>query len=310
MPFVPVLWYDGETKPPGGMCMRYAKRVWHAVLRLSVRLAQDRVAEWAAQFSFYLMLALFPLLALVTTLASRIALIKLDVMPQLADILPGAAFEVVQGAMRDITVSQRPGVLPVTMIIALWAASSGVFALSKGLNMAHRMQETRKPWVVRGLCLLFTVLIVVSIFTEILMIVFGDYILERGATLLRISVPLLTLGRVLRIIVPVGVVFLTLGLMYWLIPAHRMRFRHVLPGALFATFSWMGTSWLFSIYVARFANYSRFYGSLGGVIILMIWIFLSSLTLLMGSEVNALLEHLRAGYGAEGQQADGQDQVD
>jgi len=286
--------------------MYVAKRIWNAVLRLSVRLAQDRVAEWAAQFSFYLMLALFPLLALVTTLASRIALVNLDVMSQLSTVLPAAAFEVVQGAVHDMTVSQKPGVLPVTMFIALWAASSGVFALSKGLNMAHRTKETRKPWVVRGLCLLFTALIVVSIFTEILMIVFGDYILERGAALLQISVPLLTLGRVLRIVVPIGVVFITLGLMYWLIPAHRLRFRHVLPGALFATFSWMGISWLFSIYVARFANYSRFYGSLGGVIILMIWIFLSSLTLLMGSEVNALLEHLRAGGQGDGQaKADG-----
>mgnify|MGYP004706750339 CR=1 FL=1 len=89
-----------------------------------------------------------------------------------------------------------------------------------------------------------------------------------------------------------SVVFFTLSLMYRLIPAHRLRLRQVMPGALFSTVSWLGTSWLFSLYVSRFANYSRFYGSLGGVIILMIWIYLSSITLLMGSEVNALLERI------------------
>jgi len=260
------------------------------LLRLLRRIAQDRVYEWAAQFSFYLMLALFPFLALLTNLASRTRLVGDQVMAQLSNVLPYEAYELVSNTVRDITETEKPQLLSISMVVALWAASSGVFALSKGLNMAHRVNETRKPWMVRGLCVLFTLSIVASIMTEILMIVFGDFILDRMTLLFHVAVPFITLGRIIRIVVPVGVVFLTLALLFLLIPNRRTRFRNVIPGALFSTFIWMGSSWLFSIYVSRFANYSRFYGSLGGVIILMIWIFISSITLLMGSEVNALLE--------------------
>ena len=272
--------------------MRLAGNIWRVINGVFRRIGQDRVLEWAAQFSFYLMLALFPFLALLTNVAAQTRLFGVDMLAQLADILPAAAFDVVMGVVRDITATQKPGVLSVSMIVALWASSTGVFALSKGLNMAHRAKETRNPWVVRGWCLLFILLIVLSIFTEVLLILFGDYILEKMATLFHVSTPFLLIGQMLRVVLPVGVVFFTLSLMYRLIPAHRLRLRQVMPGALFSTVSWLGTSWLFSLYVSRFANYSRFYGSLGGVIILMIWIYLSSITLLMGSEVNALLERI------------------
>lgn len=282
--------------------MRLAGKAWRLMEGVARRIEQDRILEWAAQFSFYLMLALFPFLALLTNLATQTRLFEMDLLAQLADVLPRAAYEVVIGAVKDITATQKPGVLSVSMVVALWASSAGIFALSKGLNMAHRAKETRKVWVVRGWCLLFILLIVVSIFVEILMILFGDFILDKMATLFHVSDPFLLAGQILRIVLPIGLVFFTLTLMYRLIPAHRIRIYQVMPGALFATVSWMGTSWLFSLYVSRFANYSRFYGSLGGVIILMIWIYLSSITLLMGSEVNALLERVKAKKDPESSQ--------
>lgn len=269
--------------------MHLVSRTYLLVLRFFKRISQDRVSEWAAQFSFYLMLAFFPFLVMLTNLASQTQLVGAKVLTQLENVLPLEAYELVVDTVHDITVTQKPGLLSASMVVALWAASSGVFALSKGLNMANKVVETRKPWVVRGLCVLFTLLIVVSIFVEILMIVFGDFILDKMASLFQVSTPFLTAGRLIRIIVPIGVVFITLALMFFLIPSRRVRFRMVLPGALFSTFFWMGTSWLFSLYVAMFGRYSRFYGGLGGVIILMIWIFISSITLLMGNEVNALL---------------------
>ena len=269
--------------------MHFVSRTYLFALRFLKRISQDRVSEWAAQFSYYLMLAIFPFLVMLTNLAAQTQLVGTKVLSQLENVLPTEAYELVLETVHDITVTQKPGLLSASMVVALWAASSGVFALSRGLNMANKVVETRKPWVVRGLCVLFTLLIVVSIFLEILMIVFGDFILDKVATLFQVSTPFLMAGRLLRIIVPFGVVFITLALMFFLIPSRRVRFRRVLPGALFSTFFWMGTSWLFSLYVTMFGSYSRVYGGLGGVIILMIWIFISSFTLLMGNEVNALL---------------------
>jgi membrane protein len=271
--------------------MHLVSQTYRFITRFIRRTGQDRVLEWAAQFSFYLMLAFFPFLVLLTNLASQTQLVGVKVLTQLANVLPLEAYELVLDTVTDITISQKPGILSISMVVALWAASSGVFALSKGLNMANKVVETRKPWMVRGLCILFTLLIVVSFFTEILMIVFGDFILDKISSLFRVAAPFLLLGRLIRIIVPIGVVFITLAMMFILIPSRRVRFRLVLPGALFSTFFWMGTSWLFSLYVDRFGRYSRIYGGLGGVIILMIWIFISSITLLMGNEVNNLLFH-------------------
>ncbi len=272
--------------------MRSIKATIGMINRFFDRLQKDRVFEWAAQFSFYLILAFFPFVVLLTILASRTVLVGDQAILQLSTVLPKEAFETVVSTIRDITMTRKPGLLSASMVVALWAASSGVFALSKGLNMAHKAEETRKLWLVRLLSLLFTLLIIISIFTEILMIVLGDFILDKMAHLFEISAPFITLGRILRVIVPVGVVFLILALMYFVIPNHRLRFKKVLPGALFSTILWMGTSWLFSLYVARFGQYSVYYGSLGGVIILMIWIYISSITLIMGSEVNALVERL------------------
>jgi membrane protein len=270
--------------------MRFAKKMYHMIYQFLLHLHRDRVTEWAAQFSFYIMLAIFPFLVLLTNLASQTTQYGENILMQLSLVLPAEAYEIVSNTIHDITVSQKPSVLSASMIVALWAASSGIFALSKGLNMACKAEETRKPWTVRGLCVVFTLLIILSFFTEILLIVFGDFILDKISAIFQVPIPFIILGRVIRIIVPLGIVFITLALMYYLIPSRRRPFRSVLPGALFSTFTWMGSSWLFSLYVQYFGKYSRFYGSLGGVIILMIWIYISSITLLMGSELNALLE--------------------
>ncbi len=273
--------------------MKYAHQTWRFLLHFLARIRQDRVMEWAAQFSFYLMLALFPFLALLTSLASQTRLMEDNFLEQLSGVLPPQAYEVVINAVNDITASQKPGVLTLSVFVALWAASNGVFQLSKGLNMAHKVKEKRKTWAVRGLSLLFIFMIIGLIFMQILLILFGNFILSKLALLFPTATLFLTIGRVIRVLAPIMMVFLTLSLMYFFIPSHRVPFRSVMPGALFTTVVWMASSWLFSIYVARFADYSRFYGSLGGVIVLMIWIFISSITLLMGSEVNDLLEGAR-----------------
>ncbi len=264
------------------------------IKELYQRFRDDEISSLGAVFTFYLILAFFPFLIILANLATYTDLVGDKALLQLAAVLPTQAYQLVYNTVHEIMSANRSNVLSVSTVACLWAASNGFMAIARGLNKAYDVKETRKFWLLRILAIVYTLLLIASNLLGIIMVVFGELILESIAIPMRLSVLTVLLSNVIRITLPMLVCFLVFALMNLYIPNRRLTFKQVMPGALISTFLWMAGSLLFSYYVSNFANYTRTYGSLGGVIILILWIYLTSFVLLIGSEVNATSAALRA----------------
>ena len=264
------------------------------IKELYQRFRDDEISSLGAVFTFYLILAFFPFLIILANLATYTDLVGDKALLQLAAVLPTQAYQLVYNTVHEIMSANRSNVLSVSTVACLWAASNGFMAIARGLNKAYDVKETRKFWLLRILAIVYTLLLIASNLLGIIMVVFGELILESIAIPMRLSVLTVLLSNVIRITLPMLVCFLVFALMNLYIPNRRLTFKQVMPGALISTFLWMAGSLLFSYYVSNFANYTRTYGSLGGVFILILWIYLTSFVLLIGSEVNATSAALRA----------------
>lgn len=253
------------------------------------QLKNDPIHDWAATLAFYFMLSIFPLLifllALVAYLPIQIeqvyAFIEAYVPDELAHLLTTTVFDIVQ--------EPKGGLLSFGILGTIWSASNGMNALVRALNRAHNIDETRSFIKQRLLSIFMTLGMIVVLVVTLLLPVFGRVILEWIASI--ISLPTTSFEFLNRIRWIVGIAIMTIVLMviYTIAPNKRIRYSQVMIGAIFATTSWQLISYLFSIYIENFANYSATYGSLGGVIILMLWFFLSGYILVMGGEINAAL---------------------
>lgn len=264
-------------------------KAFHFFRELYVRIRDDDVLALGATFAYHLLLSLFPFLLFLAAIASYTPLSHGDAFGDISTIVPTEALQVIQSTLVEIADGNRTNILSISMLVTIWLASNGFAAVARGLNKAYDTEETRGFIKVRALSLLFVPLIALGILLETVAVVFGNVLLCRISKALGWSCAGVTLAHALRFVLPLVLLVLIFSLLYAIIPNRRLRIKQVLPGALFASAVWALASLAFSFYVDRFANYSRLYGSLGGVVILMIWLYLSSVVLLIGSELNAVL---------------------
>ena len=265
------------------------QKAFHFSKELYVRIRDDDVPALGATFAYHLLLSMFPFLLFLAAIASYTPLSHGDAFGDLSAIVPTDALRVVQSTLLEIADGNRTNILSLSMLITIWLASNGFAAVARGLNKAYDITETRGFIKVRALSLLFVPLIALGILLETVAVVFGNVLLCRISKALCWSSAGVTLVHMLRFVLPLVLLVGIFSLLYAIIPNRRLRFRQVFPGAVFASAVWALASLAFSFYVDRFANYARLYGSLGGVVILLVWLYLTSVVLLVGSEINAVL---------------------
>lgn len=178
--------------------------------------------------------------------------------------------------------------MTVGILGTIWSASNGINAFIKVSNQAFEVEETRSFIKARGIAILLTIGVLLAAISSIILLVFGDAIINFLISFIGISEGtgfILQISRLVMVIVIVTIILLGL---YRFAPNKRLPFRHILPGTLTASILWLVSSFAFSIYVSNFGNYSATYGSLGGIIILMIWFFLTGIILLVGALLNSM----------------------
>lgn len=263
------------------------KTSYKAVLKnVLYRINDDDIFALAAQLAYSLILAFFPFLIFLLTLVGYSKIEAEDVIIGLSKILPKEAFNLVERTITDLTVNKSIGLLSFGLIVALWTASSGFSAIIKGLNKAYDEKENRSYIKVSILCLFFALAVAVIIFLAVALFIFGEIngkILYKTFGLKNFII----IWNYLRYILSLVILTCIFMLLYKFTPSRRLRIKEVLPGSIFTTVAFIITSILFSFYVNNFGNYSRLYGSIGAVIMLMTWIYLLSLILLLGGELNA-----------------------
>lgn len=269
------------------------KKTHTFIKSLILRIKNDEVSALGAQFAYHLIMSLFPFLLFLATLATYAPVSAEDALIELSSIVPPEALKVLKHTLNEISGTNRPNVLSLSMLVTIYLASNGFAALTRGLNKAYDVTETRGFFKVRILSLLFVPLVSLGILIEATAVIFGNVILCRLSDVFCRSAGRLAMVQVLRILFPFLTMVLIFSLLYMEIPNKKLTFRQSLPGAAFSSAAWFLASFAFSFYVNRFADYSRLYGSLGGVMILFIWLYLTSIVLLIGSEINAEFDIVR-----------------
>jgi membrane protein len=260
--------------------------------RLVNRINQDKIFGRAAQLSYYFLLALFPLLLFLINILGYLAqqgtLFRDKLLVYVAALMPASAFLLVHNTLDEVSAASGKGKLSFGLLAALWAASNGMGAISDTLNLAYNVREKRPWWKVRLICIGLTVALAILILAALAIVLYGGTIGEALATRYGFSNLFTIVWKIVQWPIALLFVLTTFNLVYNFapnIPGHARRW--ITPGAFVGVGLWLLVSFGFRLYLGFFDSYSVTYGSLGAVIILMLWFYLSGVAILIGGEVNS-----------------------
>lgn len=274
---------------------------WKRFLReLYQEINDDDIFNGAAALGFWLTLAVFPAMIFLMAILPYLPVARVDqaIMDLLRQALPDTAAQMFAGVVEEVTREQRGGVLSFGLVATFWAASAGMYAVMQQLNVTYDVTEGRSFLKARGtslgLSLLFGVLVVGAFSLVVLGGVMQDWIGNHFGT----SDLLLDFFALFRWVMIVLALLLGFALIYYLGPDVEQEFRFITPGSVLAALLLVAASLAFKVYATNFGDYNATYGSIGAVIILMLWLYIAGLVILLGSEINALIEH----YAPEGKE--------
>ncbi|MEU8841747.1 YihY/virulence factor BrkB family protein [Streptomyces roseus] len=278
------------------------KKSWSAVLKRTFKEFQDdELADRAAALTYYSVLSLFPaLLVLVSLLGVAGESATQSVLDNLQRLTPGAARDIVSGAVRQLHGGTGAGsVLAVVgLIAAVWSASGYIAAFIRSSNAVYDVPEGRPVWKVLPLRLALTVGLMVMATASALIVVFTGSLARRAGDALGLGETAVTVWSIAKWPVLVLLVTVMIAVLYWAAPNARGRgFRWVTPGSFLALVIWMAASAGFALYVANFGSYNKTYGTLAGVIVFLIWLWITNLAILLGLEFDAEMSRERAIVG-------------
>lgn len=260
------------------------------------RFNNDEVTALAAQLTYYFILAFFPFLVFVLTLAGFTPVTDNQILSKLTGMLPESSYNMLTEIINEVLSKRSETLLSIGMIATLWISSNGLYALIRGLNKAFDSKETRPFWKLRGLAVLYTTGLAITIILSFAAIIFGRTIGMYLFNIAGFSVFFKPVWNIVRYLLSLLTILIILGTLYYILPNKKLSFGQILPGAIFSTLAWIIISFIFSCYINNFSNYSNIYGSIGGIIVLLIWLYWTSIILILGGEINATLAFNKINY--------------
>ncbi len=267
---------------------------------------KDELLGRAAQLSYYALLALFPALIFLTALMGLFSVQSFmpELMSYLRNVLPADALSMVQRFLTQVAEGSGANILSLGALGALWASSSGVTAIMDALNVVFGVKEDRRPfWRVRLTAIVLTTGLAGFVIMSLALVLYGPTIGRWIADLMGFDVVFTWIWNVLQWPVIATLMLIVVAAIYHICPDRRhKRWRWVTPGSVFAVLMWLLVSLGFKAYVDNFGDYNKVYGSIAGVIVLMLWFYWSGMVLLLGGEINAEIEKAAAdGKAAAGE---------
>ena len=252
-------------------------------------ISANDVTGLAAQIAYYFLLSLFPLLIFTVTLLPYLPVEQADLLGVVRDFAPGETMSMIEDTLQDVMSNRNSGLLSVSIIATMWSASNGMNAIVKSLNRAYDVGETRSFIVTRLMSILLTLGMILVFVVALLLPVFGKQIGLLLFSQFGFSEQFLSVWNAIRWAISPIILFIVFVGLYYFAPSKRIKCLSAFPGAIFATLGWVLVSLAFSFYVGSFGNYSATYGSIGGIIVLMIWFYLTGIIIMIGGEINALV---------------------
>jgi membrane protein len=272
----------------------YDKPTTFGVLRrTATEFSEDNLSDWAAALTYYGLLALFPALIALVSIVGLVADPQ-TTSQKLTEIVtaigPSSGAQTFSGPINSITSNQSAaGVLFVAgLVAALWSASGYVGAFMRASNVIYETPEGRPIWKLRPLQMLITLVVVLLVALLALALVLTGPIVDAVAGPLGISSTATTIWDIAKWPVMLAIVLTIIAVLYYSTPNVKLRgFKWVTPGSIFAVVVWLLASAAFAFYVANFGSYDKTYGTLGGVVVMLMWLWITNLALLFGHELNA-----------------------
>ncbi|HAT4288250.1 TPA: YihY/virulence factor BrkB family protein [Clostridium perfringens] len=253
------------------------------------KIGDDDIFALGAQLAYYMVLSFIPFLMFLMTLVGFSHLNSDAVLNLLSNVMPTEAFNLIQSTVIEIVDREQTGLLWISIALAIWVSSSGFKAVIKGLNKAYGVKDTRSYIKLKLISMIYTILLALIVIATLFLFVFGDVIGDFFMKVLEHPEFIYYIWNILRYVVVILIMILFFMFLYNATPCVRLGWLEVIPGAVITTLGWISISYIFAYYVNNFSNYSRLYGSLGAVFMFMTWMFITSMILILGGEINAVL---------------------
>lgn len=260
-------------------------------------LYEEDILSTAAQVAFYFSFAIFPLLLFLVSLFGLILdsaeEFRSELFFYLRQIMPYTAFDLVQKTIQEVTENSSGGKLTIGLLIALWSASAGIDSLRTALNSVYNLKETRSWFKTKALALVLTFSLTVLITIACGIVFYGWKFLSFILDTVSIPIPSPFFLMILQWLTVLIVLLIIFGILYNFLPMHKPHsWVWITPGSITGIILWLSVSYAFRLYLSYFNNYNRTYGSLGAMIILLLWLYLTALVILIGGIINATLQEM------------------
>jgi membrane protein len=270
---------------------------WQALKRAVAGYQNDNLSDWAAALTYYSILSIFPAMLVVVSLVGLAGQsVTQDLINSVDDIAPDSARKLLVSSLTELQGSRGgAGVVALLGLAgAIWSASGYVGAFMRASNVVYDIQEGRPFWKTLPLRVLLTLVTLTLLSASVIAVVVSGSLAREAGDLLNLGSQAVTVWNIAKWPIMFLVVAFLFSLLYWAGPNAKRRFRWVTPGGVLAIVLWLVASGLFALYVSGFSSYNKTYGSLAGIVIFLVWLWISNLAILLGAELNAELERGRA----------------
>ena len=282
---------------------------WSELFKRTIKEAlADDLFNLAAQQAYYFFFALFPALLALISIASFFPVHNLigEIQSMLARVAPKEVIDIISEQISQISGGNAGGILTIAFLFTLWSSSSAIVSMCSTLNAAYDITETRPWWKVRLIAIVLTIALALFILVSMTLIIAGPTLAEKVADAMHMGVVFEWAWKILQWPIVFCLIATAFAIVYYFAPDAEQDWVWITPGSVLATILWVVISLAFKFYIAQFQNYNETYGAIGGVMVLMLWFYLSSVALLIGAELNAEIEHASPYGKAPGERIPGE----
>lgn len=258
---------------------------------IAYKFVNDNIIRTAGSLSYFLTLSIFPFIIALLNVLHIAGVADMGMIENFLSYFPPIVGDIFKDFMTEISITSSSTILSISLLGGLWSASSGVKQVIRGINDSYHFKDNRNYFTLSMISLVVTVGIIFMIILLVVTQIFGNQILQIIRTYLPVNDEFNSFIKYFRFLIPVAYMFIVLLLLYKIAPAdgrkNTIPIRTMIPGTVFSTVAIIIVSFLFNIYVSNFGNYSITYGSLAGIIVFLIWLFLFSMMILVGGLINS-----------------------
>lgn len=260
---------------------------------LYYRMMHDELSLISANLSYYFILSILPLLMVILALTPYFNINQNFLLTKIEKVAPGVLGDYIFTLISEVLNNKNQTIITFGIIFTLWSASNGIYGLMYAFNIAYRVKEKRMWITVKIISIFFTIVIMVAMLLMLVLLVFGKQITWVLFHKLNFDKEFFDIWNYITILLPLFFTIIIFTFLYMLATNLKIPIKLAIPGAVFSAFSWIIISKVFGYYIDHFSNYIKTYGSIGAIMLFVIWLYFTGYILIIGAEINAILYNYR-----------------